>query len=68
MVKAELDDRITLGYSIYKTVQCFPMETIALGLNITNVTVFSLDVEGKAVYHLSKGVILPWQKKEVVNI
>lgn len=40
------DDRANYGFSTYELSQCFPIESVLLALNVTSITLFSLDVEG----------------------
>ena len=49
LINSELDDRSINGLNSFEGVQCFPIETILLGLNVTKVTLFSLDVEGPII-------------------
>lgn len=52
-------DRSSPGHAEYESVQCLPLATLLLALNITHVDLISLDVEGAEV-----GILryFPWQR------
>lgn len=56
LINIELDDRSINGLTSYEEVQCFPIETILLGLNVTKVTLFSLDVEGLVIQLINTSI------------
>ncbi|KAF2368971.1 Methyltransferase FkbM [Trinorchestia longiramus] len=39
------DDRTEQAFSLYQEVQCFPITSILMAADVTNITLFSLDVE-----------------------
>ncbi|XP_064117630.1 uncharacterized protein LOC135223052 [Macrobrachium nipponense] len=62
MQSKDLDEKMTIGLPVYQPAQCFPLQTLLLAINVTNVNLISLDVEGVEMdvlnsFFSSKGTI-----------